>query len=80
MSYFDNDSTLDNELDSKFQKHYQKKSKNNGATLSKISEIDPSISNMYNSVKEFVGRRYSGNTTFALMNLLRSFLLLREYF
>jgi uncharacterized protein YueI len=40
MSYLDNDSSLDHELDYQFQKDYMKIRKNNGVILSKISEID----------------------------------------
>jgi hypothetical protein len=63
MSYFDiENSTLDNKLDYQFQKQFLEKNSGNGVTLSKISEIDPSIPVLYNSVNVFVGRRPSGKT------------------
>jgi hypothetical protein len=55
MTYFDNENTLDNELDYQFQKHYNsRKTGNNSVTLSKISEIDSSTPDMYNIVNIFL--------------------------
>jgi hypothetical protein len=77
MTYFDNENHLDDELDYQFQKHYSKnynlKTGNNSVTLSKISEIDPSIQVMYNSVNVFVGRRSSGKTYTCIKEFIKIF-------
>jgi hypothetical protein len=72
MTYFDNENTLDNELDYQFQKHYIKSNKT-GVTLSKISEIDRSTPVMYNSVNIFVGRRSSGKTYTCIKEFIKIF-------
>jgi hypothetical protein len=74
MTYFDNENTLDNELDYQFQKHYSsRKTGNNGVTLSKISEIDPSTPVMFYSVNVFFVRTLLGKTFTCIKEFIKIF-------